>query len=388
MSDDKKPSSLEELLNAAQRFKKEGEQQPTPDEITQEQQQQGGVQPTEEPITVNEAQDKAEEDDLVVVESSDRQEPAQKKSLLKGSPAFLAKLNTKQKIGGVLIAVFIIMGIFGGELESPVQPDAEPEALSSTVSAASTESDDDSWITVNDLNDSMDINFDLPSSVPAQEKSEPAPAPKEESTVDIVVEESSSNSQSQEVAITPDVVGPDPLDLPEVKVQATPPSDHLKPESLLPPVAAIPNDLDSLPVPEILPAVVEPSLPPATDLPEFKNEAPVFAQNGEKDLSMEKKVSKEPIETKSKPVTVTTKPKATTSAPRVAQAITRPMVRDLVIYRASPNCDICVPHAYFRIGNAEHEVGDGLQWEGYTVSIIGDRMTLSKKDKSFDYWYR
>lgn len=66
----------------------------------------------------------------------------------------------------------------------------------------------------------------------------------------------------------------------------------------------------------------------------------------------------------------------------------RPELSDLVIFRAAANCSSCVPHALFRWNGNEVEVGDGLQWQGYSVAIRGDRLSLIKGDDEFHYWYR
>lgn len=66
----------------------------------------------------------------------------------------------------------------------------------------------------------------------------------------------------------------------------------------------------------------------------------------------------------------------------------RPEVTDLVIFTAAANCSTCVPHALFRWNGKEHEVGDGLSWNGFQVAIRGDRMSLVKDQDQFHYWYR
>lgn len=66
----------------------------------------------------------------------------------------------------------------------------------------------------------------------------------------------------------------------------------------------------------------------------------------------------------------------------------RPELSDLVIFRAAANCSSCVPHALFHWNGSEVEVGDGLQWQGFSVAIRGDRLSLIKGDDEFHYWYR
>lgn len=66
----------------------------------------------------------------------------------------------------------------------------------------------------------------------------------------------------------------------------------------------------------------------------------------------------------------------------------RPELSGLVIFRAAANCSTCVPHALFNWNGKEVEVGDGLQWRGFSVAIRGDRLSLIKGDDAFHYWYR
>lgn len=73
---------------------------------------------------------------------------------------------------------------------------------------------------------------------------------------------------------------------------------------------------------------------------------------------------------------------------KVRSLIDRPELSDLVIFRAAANCSACVPHALFNWNGADVEVGDGLQWQGFSVAIRGDRLSLIKGDDEYHYWYR
>lgn len=386
MSDNKKETGkLAELVKAAKRFsqleKKAHDTGADPNQLPPEEATKSQVVPDSEASSGKPLEDttsNADASPLIVENIDETPADAQKKTFLTPAIILFSKLNRRQKFSVFLVLGLVIIGIFGPDTGSQVsteqanQPSSGQDSPSSRVPtnhAPLTTDEDHGWVTVDNQFDfqSMEINFDLD----GEDSTLVDPQPPADQTT---IEEQASNVPNSDAT-------PSPSLLPGA-------TERISPESLLPPMSPTMDDLGLLP-PPVEPLVELAPPPPINSVPEPVDQKEISAEvpkKGEKSLSTDKKTSKV---SESKPQKkVVAKTKAATTQPRVDQAVLRPQIKDLVIYRASPDCDICIPHAYFKIGKDEHEVGDGLEWEGFKVRINGDRMTLSKNSKSFDFWYR
>lgn len=65
----------------------------------------------------------------------------------------------------------------------------------------------------------------------------------------------------------------------------------------------------------------------------------------------------------------------------------RPQISELIISRATQNCEQCVSHASWMYQGIEIQKSDNSKWMGFEVNLLGDKLELSKgSDISYEYW--